>query len=201
MAPPVQTGFSKKSLQDYAQSQRSSFEKSLKDLVEIPSVSAEPQRQTDVAAVVSQAADLMRRVGGEARVLDTGGHPMLHGRFDQSGEYPTITVYNHLDVQPAEKSDGWSTEPFKFTTKDGRYWGRGTTDDKGPALTALWGAKYALAHGARVNIHFLWEAEEEVGSPNFEATIRQNKDRLKTDSVVVSDTVWVSRSRPACPAG
>ncbi len=126
---------------------------------------------------------------------------MLHGRFDQSGDYPTVTVYNHLDVQPAEKADGWTTEPFRFTTKDDRYWGRGTTDDKGPALTALFGAKYALAHGARVNIHFLWEAEEEIGSPHFESTIRQNKDRLKTHSVVVSDTVWVSRSRPACPAG
>jgi len=201
MATPVNQGFSKKSLSDYAQSQRGSFEKSLKDLVEIPSVSADPQRQTDVAGAVSHAADLIRRIGGEVKVLDTGGHPMLHGRFDQSGDYPTVTVYNHLDVQPAEKTDGWTTEPFRFTAKDDRYWGRGTTDDKGPALTALWGAKYALAHSARVNIHFLWEAEEEIGSPHFEATIRQHKDRLKTASVVVSDTVWVSRSRPACPAG
>jgi len=201
MATPVNQGFSKKSLSDYAQSQRGSFEKSLKELVEIPSVSADPQRQTDVAAVVSHAADLIRRIGGEVRVLDTGGHPMLHGRFDQSGDYATVTVYNHLDVQPAEKADGWTTDPFRFTVKDDRYWGRGTTDDKGPGLTALWGAKYALAHGARVNIHFLWEAEEEIGSPHFEATVRLNKDRLKTDSVVVSDTVWVSRSRPACPAG
>jgi acetylornithine deacetylase/succinyl-diaminopimelate desuccinylase-like protein len=201
MAVPDQQGFSKKSLQDYADSQRSSFEKSLRDLVEIPSVSADPQRQTDVLAVVSQAADLLRRIGGDAKVLETGGHPLLHGRFHQNADYPTITVYNHLDVQPAEKADGWTTEPFRFVTKDNRYWGRGTTDDKGPALTALWGAKYALAHGARVNIHFLWEAEEEIGSPHFESTIRQQKDRLKTDSVVVSDTVWVSRSRPACPAG
>ena len=86
MAVPAHQGFSKKSLQDYAASQRSSFEKSLRDFVEIPSVSADPQRQTDVLAVVSQAADLLRRVGGEVRVLDTGGHPMLHGRFDQSGD-------------------------------------------------------------------------------------------------------------------
>ncbi len=201
MAIPGSQGYSKKSLQDYAQSQRGSFEKSLKDLVEIPSVSADPRRQTDVSAVVSHAADLIRRIGGEVRVLDTGGHPMLHGRFDQSADYPTVTVYNHLDVQPAEKADGWTTEPFRFTVKEDRYCGRGTTDDKGPALTALWGAKYALAHGAKVNIHFLWEAEEEIGSPHFESAIRQNKDRVKTDSIVVSDTVWVSRSRPACPAG
>lgn len=201
MTASVNRGFSKKSLLDYAASQRASFEKTLRELVEIPSVSAAPQHQSDVAEVVSQAADLIRRMGGEPRVLETGGHPLLHGRFHQNAEFPTMTVYNHLDVQPAEKADGWATEPFRFTVQDDRYWGRGTTDDKGPALTALWGAKYALAHGARVNVHFLWEAEEEIGSPHFEATIRQDKDRLKTDSVVVSDTVWVSRSRPACPAG
>jgi acetylornithine deacetylase/succinyl-diaminopimelate desuccinylase-like protein len=194
-------GFAKKSLLDYTASQRASFEKTLRELVEIPSVSADPQRQTDVASVVSQAADLIRRMGGEPKVLETGGHPMLHGRFDQDPALPTVTVYNHLDVQPAEKADGWKTEPFKFTVEGDRYWGRGTTDDKGPALTALWGAKYALAHGARVNVHFLWEAEEEIGSPHFETTIRREKYRLETDSVVVSDTVWVSRSRPACPAG
>ena len=201
MAHSTATGFARKSLLDYTASQRGSFEKTLAELVEIPSVSAEPRHQTDVSEVVSRAADLMRQMGGETRVLETGGHPMLHGRFEQSSDYPTVTVYNHLDVQPAELADGWHTEPFRFIAKDDRYWGRGTTDDKGPALTALWGAKYALAHGARVNIHFLWEAEEEIGSPHFEPTIKQHNQRLKTDSVVVSDTVWVSRGRPACPAG
>lgn len=201
MATPIQGRFSKKSLLDYASSQRASFEKTLAELVEIPSVSADPRHQTDVAEVVSRAADLMQRMGGQPRVLDTGGHPLLHARFEQSPGYPTVTVYNHLDVQPAEKSDGWKTEPFRFTLQHDRYWGRGTTDDKGPGLTALWGAKYALAHGARVNVHFLWEAEEEIGSPHFESTIKRHRDRLETDSIVVSDTVWVSRSRPACPAG
>lgn len=201
MANSTTTAFVRKSLLDYAASQRGSFEKTLAELVEIPSVSSDQKHHTEVSEVVSRAADLMRQMGGEARVLDTGGHPMLHGRFEQSSDYPTVTVYNHLDVQPAELADGWHTEPFRFIAKDDRYWGRGTTDDKGPALTALWGAKYALAHGARVNIHFLWEAEEEIGSPHFESTIKQDKERLETDSVVVSDTVWVSRARPACPAG
>lgn len=193
--------FSRTSLIDYAASQRGSFEKTLREMVEIPSISADPQKQSQVSEVVSHAADLLRRMGGESRVLPTGGHPMLHGRFFQDPDFPTITVYNHLDVQPAEVDEGWASEPFQCVMKDGRYWGRGTTDDKGPALSALFGAKYALAHGARVNINFLWESEEEIGSPNFEKTVRSEKERLKTDSVVVSDTVWVSRERPACPAG
>ena len=106
IADTTTTGFARKSLLDYAESQRASFEKTLSELVEIPSVSADPQHQTDVSEVVSRAADLMRRMGGEARVLDTGGHPMLHDRFEQSSDYPTVTVYNHLDVQPAEIADG-----------------------------------------------------------------------------------------------
>ncbi|HSF14212.1 MAG TPA: M20/M25/M40 family metallo-hydrolase [Vicinamibacteria bacterium] len=201
MKESIQPEFTKESLLDYAASQRGSFEKSLRELVEIPSVSADAKHRGDVAGVVSHAADLLRRMGADAKVIETGGHPMLHGRFHQDAAYPTVTVYNHLDVQPAERSDGWDTEPFRFTGKDGRYWGRGTTDDKGPALTALWGAKYAVARGARVNIQLLWEAEEEIGSPHFESTIKQHRERLSTDTVVVSDTVWVSRSRPACPAG
>ena len=111
-----------------------------------------------------------------------------------------MTVYNHLDVQPAEGPD-WNTAPFDFIREGDKYRGRGTTDDKGPAMTALFGARYALEQGVPLNIHFLWELEEEIGSPHFETTIRANAKEFATDSVVVSDTVWVSRARPACPAG
>ena len=201
MASPIHKGFTRKSLLDYCESQRGSYEKTLRELVEIPSVSADPKHHTDVSSVVSQAAALMTQLGAETRVLETGGHPLLHARFDHAPDAPTITVYNHLDVQPAELADGWRSDPFKFTKDRDRYWGRGTTDDKGPALAALWGAKYAIGHDAPVNIHFLWEAEEEIGSPHFESTIKKHTERMKTDSVVVSDTVWVSREQPACPAG
>ena len=99
--------FAKKSLLAYTASQRQSFEKTLREFVEVPSVSAELQRQTDVLSMVSQAAKLIRRMGGEPKVLDTGGHPMLHGRFDQDPSLPTVTVYNHLDVQrPARRKVG-----------------------------------------------------------------------------------------------
>jgi acetylornithine deacetylase/succinyl-diaminopimelate desuccinylase-like protein len=107
-----------------------------------------------------------------------------------------------MDVQPASReTEPWETEPFVFTRKDDTYFGRGTTDDKGPALTALYGAKAALEAGVGVNIRFLWELEEEIGSPHFEATLRTMKDRARTDSVVVSDTVWVSRGRPSISSG
>jgi acetylornithine deacetylase/succinyl-diaminopimelate desuccinylase-like protein len=113
-----------------------------------------------------------------------------------------VTLYNHLDVQPASKeTEPWETEPFKMITKGDRYFGRGTTDDKGPALTALFGIRAAREAGVPVNVKLLWELEEEIGSPSFEAGIAKARDALKTDSVIVSDTIWVSRERPAAPAG
>jgi acetylornithine deacetylase/succinyl-diaminopimelate desuccinylase-like protein len=194
-------GFSRKSILDFATSQRQRYEDALRELVEIPSVSVDPSHKPDVRRAVSQAAALVGQLGGQARIIETTGHPMLHATFLRDPSYWTVTVYNHLDVQPADRADGWRTEPFRFTREGDRYFARGTTDDKGPALTALWGAKYALDEGARVNVHLLWEAEEEIGSPHFEATIKTERERLRTDSVIVSDTVWVSRNRPACPAG
>src|SRR4029079_9592414 len=85
--------------------------------------------------------------------------------------FPTVTVYNHLDVQPADGPD-WKTAPFTMTpssTDEGRCHARGTTDDKGPALAALYGARLALETDVRANIQFLWELEEEIGSPHFAA--------------------------------
>jgi len=111
-------------------------------------------------------------------------------------------VYNHMDVQPADRHrDGWHTEPFTLTVDGDTYRGRGTTDDKGPALAAYYGARHARSLGVRANLAFLWEFEEEIGSPNFEAILREHRDLLRTDSMVVSDTIWVSRHRPASAAG
>jgi acetylornithine deacetylase/succinyl-diaminopimelate desuccinylase-like protein len=192
--------FSKEALAHYASEKRPEFERVLSEIVEIPSVSVEPERKGEVRRAAEYAASLLKSWGAGVEVFETGGHPIVHGRFDRGPGYPTVTVYNHLDVQPAE-GDDWKTAPFRFIREGDRYMGRGTTDDKGPAITALFGARYAIENGVPANIHFLWELEEEIGSPHFESAIKQHAGSLATDSVVVSDTVWVSRSRPACPAG
>src|SRR5688572_28712849 len=194
-------GFSRQALLNHARSERQRFEETLRDLVQIPTVSNDPARQADCARGAEFAAGLISRMGGTSRIIPTPGHPIVHGAFDSHPDWPTVTIYNHLDVQPAIVEDGWHTEPFRFTLEGDTYRGRGTTDDKGPAMTALWGAHYAVNNGAKVNVRFLWELEEEIGSPHFESTIRAQRESLATDSVVVSDTVWVSRTRPACPAG
>jgi len=192
--------FKKEELRRYAAGARGEYEKVLEEIVEIPTVSVEPERKPDVRRGAEYAVSLLESSGAKARIYETKGHPIVFGRFQRRPNLPTVTVYNHLDVQPAEGPD-WKTPPFTFVKKDGRYFGRGTTDDKGPAITALFGARYAWENEVPVNINFLWELEEEIGSPHFETTIKEHAKDFATDSVVVSDTVWVSRARPAQPAG
>jgi acetylornithine deacetylase/succinyl-diaminopimelate desuccinylase-like protein len=192
----------KKSLLDYANRERASFESKLRELVETPSISAEPARASDVRRCAELGVDTIREFGGEADLLETGGHPIVHGRFNRGKGRKTVTIYNHLDVQPASReTEPWKTDPFTFTKNGDRYYGRGTTDDKGPALSALWGMRAAREAGVPVNVNVLWELEEEIGSPNFESAIKKHAKKLKTDHVIVSDTIWVSRDQPACPAG
>jgi acetylornithine deacetylase/succinyl-diaminopimelate desuccinylase-like protein len=185
---------------------RGKFEEKLAALVEIPTVSMDPARRADMDACAGIAGEYLRGIGARVDVIDTGGFPLVVGRVERDPSYPTVTVYNHLDVQPADGPE-WNAPPFKFTRVGDSWFGRGTTDDKGPALTALYGARLALETDARVNIQFLWELEEEIGSPNFErglaAAIKGDAGRppFKTGSVVVSDTIWIAAGRPAIPYG
>jgi len=185
---------------------RREFEEDLAALVELPSVSMDPGRKRDMEECAFQASRLLAGIGATATMIDTGGPPMVLGQIIRDPSYPTVTIYNHLDVQPADPAE-WKTPPFTFTRDGDRWYGRGTTDDKGPALTALYGAKLALEDDVKVNIQFLWELEEEIGSPHFEAGLKtamagvEGLVPLQTDVVVVSDTIWISAGRPAIPYG
>jgi acetylornithine deacetylase/succinyl-diaminopimelate desuccinylase-like protein len=195
--------FTRPELQQFAATERDRFEGMLKDFVEVPSISADPDRKADVERCAELGAATIRSFGGQAEIHRVpGGNPVVLGSFESVKGRPTVTVYNHLDVQPASKeTEPWRTEPFKFTKQGDTYFGRGTTDDKGPALTALFGARAAMEAGVPVNVKFLWETEEEVGSPHFAETLRSIGSAAATDAVVVSDTVWVSRGRPSLSAG
>lgn len=190
-------------LQEFARRSRGEYEDLLRRFVEVPSVSADPAHRGDLDRVAELAASTLRDMGGTAELHRVaGGAPVVLGGFGNDPARRTVTVYNHLDVQPASKeTEPWRTEPFVFTRQGDTYLGRGTTDDKGPAITALFGARAALEAGVPVNVRFLWETEEEVGSPNFEATLKKIGGAARTDAVVVSDTVWVSRRQPALSAG
>jgi acetylornithine deacetylase/succinyl-diaminopimelate desuccinylase-like protein len=190
------------SLAAFAAAHRDRFESLHKEFVERPTVSVDPAMKGAIADGVALACDTIRAFGGTPAVLETGGNPLVHGVWGDDASHPTVTVYNHLDVQPASReTEPWETEPFVFTKKGDRYFGRGTTDDKGPALSALFGAKAALDAGVPVNIRVLWEFEEEIGSPSFAKGITAARRELATDSVIVSDTIWIARGKPAAPAG
>jgi acetylornithine deacetylase/succinyl-diaminopimelate desuccinylase-like protein len=192
---------SRTQLAEFAEQHRTSFEHWLAVLVNIPSVSVDPAHAGDVRHCAQKAAELLAEQGAASvELFETGGHPLVHARLTNEPTWPTVTVYNHLDVQPVEPDD-WLTPPFQLTPDGDRYFGRGTTDDKGPALAALLGALAARTYQIPINVAFLWELEEEIGSPHFEAAITQHANRLHTDTVVVSDTVWVTRGKPSSPAG
>ncbi|MCB1198743.1 MAG: M20/M25/M40 family metallo-hydrolase [Bdellovibrionota bacterium] len=169
-----------------------------KEIVELPSVSSQPAHHKDILATAKLAASFIEAAGGETRIFETKGNPVVWGRIENNPSYPTIAIYNHLDVQPAEKGkDGWTQEPFTFVEKDGVFYSRGTTDDKGPAITALYGAIIAKELDIKTNVEFIWELEEEIGSPHFQDFLDQAKGISKANSIIVSDTVWLTPDQPS----
>lgn len=190
----------RESLRSFADAHRAAFEDNLRTLVEIPSISSAPDKKKEMFRCADAARAILVSLGAQAEILDTPGNPMVHARFEHDPSAATVTVYNHLDVQPANEPE-WRTDPFKMVREDGVYRGRGTTDDKGPALSALYGAVAARRAGVPINIQFLWELEEEIGSPNFQAGIQRHASKLQTHSVVVSDTIWLTRGKPSTPTG
>src|SRR5262249_8797198 len=190
----------KTDIDTYTKSAQPEFEAKLREWVEIPTISAEPEHKTDIERGAAAAVQYLRSLGAEAEVVPTPGNPVVVGKFITGIDRPTVTIYNHLDVQPANEPQ-WQRAPFVFHKEEDRYIGRGSTDDKGPALTALFGARYALEQGTAVNIQFIWELEEEIGSPNFEHFLKPRATDLSTDSVAVSDTIWIARGKPAVAYG
>src|SRR5438034_744543 len=137
-------------LEQYVKESRPRFEEWLGRLVEIPTVSMDPARRNDMRRGAEVAVGCLTALGAQATIVETGGHPLVVGGWMRDPAWPTVAVYNHLDVQPAMEPE-WTREPFKFTVECESYYGRGTTDDKGPALTALLAARYAVEHGVPRN--------------------------------------------------
>jgi acetylornithine deacetylase/succinyl-diaminopimelate desuccinylase-like protein len=166
--------------------------------VEIPTVSMDPAHAEDIARGAQKAAATLEACGATVELVETPGNPVVFGQFTVNPAYPTVAVYNHMDVQPGNEPE-WQRDPFAFHRQGDQYLGRGTTDDKGPALTALMAARFAAQHQIPLNIQFIWELEEEIGSPNFAHFIKRKRKALTCDSVLVSDTIWLSRTKPAVP--
>jgi acetylornithine deacetylase/succinyl-diaminopimelate desuccinylase-like protein len=184
----------------WADGHRVFFEDRLRTLVELPTISMDPSRGPEAEACAEVALELIRHFGGTATLLRAGGKPYVHGRFGDPRRH-SVLVYNHLDVQPAEEPE-WKGEPFRMRIDGERYLGRGTTDDKGPALTCLLAIAHAVRRDSSLGFQLLWEFEEEVGSPHFPELLREHQARLGgVRAVLVSDTLWVSAEQPSMDVG
>src|ERR1044071_6847974 len=187
-------------LEVYVKENRKRYEDLLGQMVNIPSISMDPAKANDMRRMATLARQVLSDLGTEARIVETGGYPFVSAGWMTGARYPTVTVYNHMDVQPAQEPE-WQRDPFAFQNEGGLYRGRGATDDKGTALSALFGARFAIDQGMPINMRFLGELEEETGSPHFAAGLKQRAEVPRPDSVVVSDTIWIAKGRPAMPYG
>jgi acetylornithine deacetylase/succinyl-diaminopimelate desuccinylase-like protein len=169
----------------------------LEELVAIPSVSGDPARRADVARAAAWLASRLEPIG--ARVVPTGGHPLVLAEWLAAAGAPTVLVYAHYDVQPAGEERAWQTPPFAPAIRGERMYGRGTSDDKGPMLAALGAIERLLDERGRlpVNVRILLEGEEEIGSPNLEAALAANRDALRADVAVSADGAMWSAEQPS----
>lgn len=171
------------------------------DLIRMPSVSTAPEHKADLRATAEWVAERLTRAGvPEVRIASSAGHPSVLGRWHVSDDQPTILIYGHYDVQPAEPLELWDSPPFEPRVDGDLVFGRGSADMKGNLLSAVQGVEAAArANGGKppVNVSFIFEGEEEIGSPNMVQIIRENRDMLTADAVISADGGQHSADTPS----
>lgn len=188
---------------DYIEKNKDRFRDELYSLLRIPSISAKPEHRDDMYACANRWCELLVAAGADKAVLmETGFNPVVYGEKIIDPTYPTVIVYGHYDVMPAEPLELWNSNPFEPEVRDGRLWGRGTDDDKGQAFIQVKAFEIALQRNMlHCNVKFLFEGGEEVGSPGLEEFCANNRDLLKADVILVSDTSMVGREHPSLTTG
>jgi len=173
----------------------------LVELLRMPSVSTEPVHANDVKHTAEWVAARLRKAGvPEVVIAGSKGHPAVLGRWHVADDQPTILIYGHYDVQPVEPLELWEASPFEATVKDGVIVARGSSDMKGNLLTAVQGVEaVARANGGQppINVSFILEGEEEIGSPHFRDILREHKDFLAADAVISADGSQFSEDTPS----
>jgi acetylornithine deacetylase/succinyl-diaminopimelate desuccinylase-like protein len=167
--------------------------------VAIPSISAQPDHRSDVRRCCERLVERMRSIGLQSEVLETGGNPLAYGAWLNAPGKPTILIYGHYDVQPADPYELWESPPFEAQVRDGKIYGRGTVDDKGQVLMHLAAieAHLRIRGTLPVNVKVVVEGEEEIGSPNFEAALAKYAEKLRADVAVISDTAVYAEDVPS----
>lgn len=188
---------------EYQDQNKDRFLNELLDLLRIPSVSADSKYKGDVAKCADAVKEHLLKAGcDKAEVCPTAGHPIVYGEKIVDPALPTVLVYGHYDVQPADPLNLWHSGPFEPVIKDGRIYARGACDDKGQMFMHIKALEVmAKTNSLPCNVKVMIEGEEEVGSVNLGQFCEENKERLKADIVLVSDTSMISMEHPSIESG
>ena len=189
----------------YAADNHGRFLDELKELIRIPSVSTQSKHDTDVQRAADWLTNMLTkiRMSAEQVLMPEGRHPTILATWNKAPDAPTVLIYGHYDVQPAEMADGWQTPPFEPTEKDGKLFARGSTDSKVNTMTQIKALESLLATDGRlpVNVKLLLEGEEESGSENLNAFVAQHGERLTADVAVICDGGIVQPDQPSITCG
>ncbi len=190
-------------MKDYIEQNKERFYEELFSLLRIPSISAKAEHKGDMRRCAERLAVLLMEAGADfAEVSPSDGNPVVYGEKMVDPALKTVLVYGHYDVQPPEPLEKWRTDPFEPVIHDGAIWGRGANDDKGQLFMHIKAFEFLVRTGQlRHNVKFMFEGEEEIGSPNLPAWIKANKKRLAADVCLVSDTTMISERVPSINCG
>ncbi len=190
-------------LQPYLEANKQRFLDELLDLLRIPSVSADPKFTDDVLRTAEFVKAKLIAAGAENVVLEqTKGYPVVYGDKIIDPKLPTVLVYGHYDVQPADPYELWHSPPFEPVIKDGNIYARGSADDKGQMYMHVKAFEAMLKNNSLpCNVKFMIEGEEEVGSENLETYVKANTAKLKSDVVLISDTSIIANDTPSITTG
>lgn len=189
-----------KDVLNYLEDHSERFLDELKEFLRIPSISTDAERGDDVRQAAEWVCSQLEEIGMErAEVYATDGHPIVYAERIEREDLPTVLVYGHYDVQPVDPLELWESNPFEPTIRGSEIYGRGTTDDKGQMLIHFKGAEAFLRERGKlpVNLKFLIEGEEEIGSVHLDSFVDEHLEMLTTDVVMISDTAMFSAEVPS----
>lgn len=191
-------------IQNYIDENIETFKAELFELLKIPSISTNSSHKKDVLKAAQYLVEQLNNIGLDNVTLhETDGHPIVTAEKTPHSDKPTVLIYGHYDVQPPDPEELWNTPPFEPTVKNGRVYARGASDDKGQSFTHLKSVQAYLDTGTElpVNVKFILEGEEEIGSPNLVPFIKENKELLSCDMVLISDTAMFAEDQPSITYG
>ena len=190
-------------LKQYIEENEARFLDELASLIRIPSISALPEHKEDMLACAERWRQLLLKAGAdEAMIIPSAGNPLVYAEKCVGPQAPTVLVYAHYDVMPAEPLELWKSQPFEPEIRDGRIWARGADDDKGQAMIQVKAFEYLVSEGLlRHNVKFIFEGEEEIGSPSLNAFLKEYRELLRADVILVSDTSMLGADLPSLTTG